>query len=160
MVATPGLLQPLPIPEGNFTDLSMDFIAGLPRSLNKKVTLIAVDRFTKFAHFIALAHPYTAPLAAKAYLDNVFKLHEMPNSIVSNRDPIFLSTFWQELFKIQGLALQMSSAHHPQTYGQNEVVNRCLETYLRCMCGDQPHDWCKWLALAEWWYNTNFHTAI
>jgi len=60
----------------------------------------------------------------------------------------------------QGVQLQLSTAYHPQTDGQTELVNRCLETFLRCMCCDTPHEWSKWLPLAEWWYNTNHHTSI
>ncbi|GKV02869.1 hypothetical protein SLEP1_g15252 [Rubroshorea leprosula] len=156
---TPGLLQPLPIPEAIWTQVNMDFITGLPKSYGKDVIFIVVDRLTKYAHFIALQHPYSALTVAQAYMDNVFKLHGLPQEIVSDRDPIFLSNFWQELFKLQGVELQCSSAYHPQTDGQTEVVNRCLENYLRCMTGDRPTEWSKWLPLAEWWYNTNFHTA-
>lgn len=157
--ASPGLLQPLPIPDSIWSDVSMDFIEGLPESAGKSVIMVVVDRLSKAAHFIALAHPYSAFSVAQAYLDNVFKLHGCPNSIVSDRDKVFTSAFWQEFFALQGVSLKMSSAYHPQSDGQTEVVNRCLETYLRCMCHAKPLLWSKWLALAEYWYNTNFHTA-
>lgn len=64
------------------------------------------------------------------------------------------------LLPFQGVALNKSTAYHPQSDGQTEIVNKCLETYLRCMCSEKPFSWSHWLSLAEWWYNTNFHTAI
>jgi len=132
--ASPGLLQPLPIPDRIWSDVSMDFIDGLPLSNGKTVIMVVVDRLSKAAHFIALAHPYSAMTVAQAYLDNVFKLHGCPSSIVSDRDAVFTSAFWREFFTLQGVELKMTMAYHPQRDGQTKVVNRCLETYLRCMC--------------------------
>lgn len=158
-VASPGLEQPLPIPTAIWTDISMDFIDGLPKSFGKSVIFVVVDRLSKAAHFMALSHPYTAASVAQAFLDTVYRLHGLPQSIVSDRDTIFLSDFWRELFTLQGVSLNYSSAYHPQSDGQTEVVNRCLESYLRCMTSERPHLWSKWLPLAEYWYNTTFHTA-
>lgn len=118
-----------------------------------------MDRLTKAAHFIPLSHPYTTTEVTQAFLDNIFKLHGMPTTIVSDRDPIFTSAFWKALFTLQRTGLCLSSAYHPQTDGQTEVINRCLEKYLRCLAGDRPKQWAKWLPLAEWWYNTTYHAS-
>jgi len=156
----PGLLQQLPVPDMAWTHISMDFIEGLPKSQGKDVILVVVDRFTKYAHFISISHPYTAQDIVTIFLDNVFKLHGLPKIIVTDRDPIFTSNVWQALFKALEVKLHLSSAYHPQTDGQTERVNQCLENYLRCMCFNSPRRWHYWLSLAEWWYNTSYHTSL
>ncbi|GJZ00414.1 retrotransposon-related protein [Tanacetum coccineum] len=108
--AYPGLLQPFPIP-----------------------------KLTKYAHFIPLTYPFSAVHVAQAFLDNVCKLHGMPESINSDRDKIFLSLFWKELFRLLKVKLQMSTAYHPQSDGQTELKNG---------------------KIAELWYNSNYHSAI
>lgn len=153
-------LQPLPIPVAPWVDISMDFIEGLPMSFGKKVIFVVVDRLTKYAHLIPLKHPYAALTVAKHFMDEVYRLHGLPEKIVSDRDATFFSDFWKSIFNSMGVDLLFSSAYHPQTDGQTEVVNRCLKTYLRCMTSDNPCSWSLWLSLAEWWYNTNHHTAI
>lgn len=158
-VAYPGLLQPLPIPLYVFADISLDFITGLPKSRGKEVIFVVVDRLTKYAHFMALSHPFSAATVAQAFIDNVYKLHGWPSTIVSDRDTIFLSAFWQEFTRLQGISVNMSTAYHPQSDGQTEVVNRCVEQYLRAMTLGRPTSWERWLSLAEFWYNTNFHSA-
>ena len=117
----------------------MDFIEGLPKSYGKDVIMVVVDRLTKYAHFMALKHPYSAVVVAQLFLDNVYKLHGMPASIISDQDSIFISNLKEELFKPQGVELKKSASYHPQSDGQMEVVNHCLETYLRCMTGENPH---------------------
>jgi len=90
-VKSPGLLQPLPVPSAPFIDINMDFIEGLPKSEGNEVIFVVVDRFSKYAHLMALAHPYSAITVAKVFMENVYKLHEMLATIVSDRDNIFLS---------------------------------------------------------------------
>ncbi|KAD3069344.1 hypothetical protein E3N88_37224 [Mikania micrantha] len=126
-----GLLQPLAIPEAIWEDLSMDFIGGLPLSKGCNVILAVVDRLSKYAHFMAVKHPYTAKGIAEVFVKEVIRHHGIPKTIIRDCDPLFISKFWQEIFCLQGTKLQMSSAYHPETDGQTEVVNRCLEAYLR-----------------------------
>lgn len=115
---------------------------------------------TKYGHFIALKHPYTAKDIADLFLKEVHRLHGLPKTIVIDRDPIFTSQFWQQLFKSMGTKLTMSTSYHPQTDGQTKRLHRCLETYLRSMVFANPKLWLRWLPMVEWWYNTNHHTAL
>lgn len=156
----PGLLQPLPIPERPWLHINMDFVGGLPISEHCDTILVVVDRLTKMGHFMAVAHPFSAKDIAQVFLDSILKLHGMPATIVSDRDKVFTSLFWKELFNLLGTTLHYSTAYHPQTDGQSERLIQCLEAYLRSMCADRPSSWILWLPLAEWWYNTNFHTGI
>ena len=94
------LLQPLPIPEKPWLDVSMDFDEGLPKSHLKFVVFVVVYRLSKYTHFMDLSHPYTAAKVANLYLHYVFKLHGMPSTIVSDRDPVFTSHFWKEFTKL------------------------------------------------------------
>ncbi|GMI77908.1 hypothetical protein HRI_001460100 [Hibiscus trionum] len=155
-----GLLQPLSIPESIWSSISMDFIEGLPTSRNKNSILVVVNRLSKYGHFVAISHPFTARDIAQTFLENVFKLHGLSKEIVCDRDKIFMRLFWKELMEKLGVTVNASTAYHPQSDGQTERVNQCVETYLRCMTGERPKEWASWLHLAEWWYNTTFHTAI
>lgn len=91
----------------------MDFIEGLPSSNGYTVILVVVDRLSKYGHFVPLKHPFSAASIAETFIKENFQLHGLPKSIVSNHDPIFISNFWQEFFKLQGSKLCLSSAYHP-----------------------------------------------
>lgn len=155
-VRSPGLLEPLPIPPHPWHTISTDFLEGLPNSNGFSCIMVVVDKLTRYAHFIPLAHPFTALQVATAYISNVYKLHGMPYAVVLDRDKIFTSTLWRELFHQAGTQLRMSSAYHLETDGITEHVNQCLEAYLRCFMHACPHKWVKWLHLAEFWYNTSY----
>jgi hypothetical protein len=156
-ISPAGLLQPLPIPERPWSSISMDFIDGLPLSQGHGIIWVVVDRLTKYAHFLPLKHPYSADKLAQLFMSQLFKLHGMPQTIISDRDSTFTSKFWSEIFRLQGVFLAFSTAYHPQSDGQSEAVNKYLENYLRCMVGDKPKEWVEWLPLAQYCYNTSFH---
>lgn len=92
-------------------------------------------------------------------MDQVYKLHGLPVSIVTDRDKVFTSSLWKYLFTSLGVTLNYTTAYHPQSDGQTERLNQSLETYLRCMTSGAPKHWFKWLALVEYWYNTNYHSS-
>lgn len=156
----PGLLQPLPIPEGAWQIVSLDFIEGLPRSEQFNCILVVVDKFSRYAHFIPLSHPFLALDAAVSYMKNIYKLHGMPKVLISDRDKIFTSKLWEFLFTKSGTALHLSTAYHPQSDGQTERVNQCLEMFLRCFTHAAPSKWITWLHLVEYWYNTSIPVSI
>jgi hypothetical protein len=89
-----GLLQPLDVPSTVWADIAMNFVEGFPRINGKSVILTVVDRFSKFTHFIPLGHPYTATWVVRAFFSNIVRPHDLPSSIVSDRDPVFTSKFW------------------------------------------------------------------
>lgn len=127
-----GLLQPLSVPENVWLDVSMNFIDGLTTFQGHNAILVMVDCLSKYGHFIAISHPYFAAQIVETFVKEIFRLHGMPKTIVSDRDPISLSQFWESFFKLQRTKLCRSSAYHPHSDGQTEVVNRYLEHYLRC----------------------------
>jgi transposase InsO family protein len=116
----------------------MDFVEGFLRVHGKSVVLTVVDRFSKYAHFITLGHPYTVTLVAHAFFAEIMRLHGLLSSVVSDYDATFTSTFWRELFLLSDIRLNMSMAFHPQSNRQSEAVNKVIMMYLRCLSGDRP----------------------
>jgi hypothetical protein len=138
----------------------MDFVEGFPRINGKAVISTVVNHFSKYAHFVSLGHPYTTTSVACAVFDEIVRLPGMPSSIVSDRDPVFTSKFWQELFHLTGVKLHLSSAFHPQSDGQSEATNKVITMYLRCLAGDRPRHWLQWLPWVEYCYNSSFHSSL
>ncbi|KAG2667812.1 hypothetical protein I3760_15G132600 [Carya illinoinensis] len=108
-----SLLQPLPILKKNWVDINMDFVEGLPPSKGYIVVIVVVDRLSKFSNLLPLHHPYIALNVARIFIENVLKLHRLSQTIVSDRDSVFTSRFWVELFRLCGIELLLSSAYHP-----------------------------------------------
>ncbi|CAL1360997.1 unnamed protein product [Linum trigynum] len=138
----------------------MDIIVRLPPSGGKTVLLVVVDRLMKYAHFMALSHPYTARTVSEQFVQGVIHHHGFPRSIFSDWDALFLGKLWKEVFALAQTELRMSSGYHPQLDGQTEVVNKHLEQYLRCFAHQQPRSWLAMLPWEELWYTTTYNRSI
>ncbi|KAG8490817.1 hypothetical protein CXB51_013992 [Gossypium anomalum] len=156
-----GLLQPIMIPEWKWDRVTMDFVSGLPLSASKKDGIwIVVDRLTKLAHFIPVRTDYSLDKLAELYVSQIVRLHGVPISIVSDRDPRFTSRFWKKLQEALGTKLHFSTAFHPQTDGQSERIIQILEDMLRCCILEFSDSWERYLSLIEFAYNNSFQSSI
>jgi hypothetical protein len=152
-----GLLLPLPVQQAVWIDIDLDFVEAMPRVGGKSVILMVVDRFSKYCQFIPLAHPYSAESVVQAFLADIVCLHGEPQSMVSDRDPVFTSAFSKELIDTK---LHMTTAFHPHLDGQTKTANIVVVMYLRCFKGDRPRQWLRWLRWAEYVYNMAYQTSL
>jgi len=149
-----GLLQPLPIPEWKFEDISMDFVHGLPTTQTGNDSIwVIVDRLTKVARFIPVRKDDGVQKLARLFVENVIRYHGVPKSIVSDRDGRFTSKEWRLVQSHLGTRLAFSTAFHPQTDGQTERTNRTLEDLLRLCMVDKKQPWERIIPLVEFSYN-------
>ena len=147
-----GLLQPLPIPQKRWQDITIDFVTGLPLSNGNNAIMTTVDRLTKERHYIpcfAGDEGTSAEATTDMLVREVFRLHGLPASIISDRDPQFVATVWKSFCKRLGIEAKLSTAYHPQTDGQSERSNQDLERHLRTYCSYLQDDWAKWLPITE-----------
>ena len=158
---TPGELQPLPVPKWKWESVSMDFVVGLPRSRRGNDSIwVIVDRLTKTARFIPAKVTWKAKQLADAYVKEVLRLHGIPMTIVSDRDPKFVARFWNELQRAFGTTLNYSTAFHPATDGQTERTIQTLEDMLRACALDFQCSWEDILPLIEFSYNNSYQSSI
>jgi transposase InsO family protein len=155
-----GTLRPLPIPEKPWRVISIDFVGPLPRTPDYyNYILVVVDKFSKQGHFIPTTTNVTAKETAELLLNNVVRLHGLPEAIISDRGHEFVAALFQEVWKAMGTELRMSTAYHPQSDGQTERLNRELEQQLRTHANRTGSNWKQWLSVVEMHYNSDVHES-
>jgi len=146
-------LMPNSIPEKPWMHILADFITKLPLAQGYDLILVVVDRLTKIVHFIPTTEKTSAEGLVRLFRDNVWKLHSLPKSIISDRGPQFAAGLMQELNEMLGIKSKLSTAFHPQTDRQTERINQELEQYLRMFIDHRQEQWPEWLGTAEFAYN-------
>jgi len=151
--------MPNAIPEKPWSHILADFITKLPLAQGYNAILVVCDHFSKIAHFIATTKKTSVEGLAKLFWDHIWKLHGLPESIISDRGVQFAVGMMKELNNLLGIQTKLSTAYHPQTDGQIERINQELEQYLRVFIDHRQEQWPDWLGTAEFAYNNKIHTA-
>lgn len=144
-----GELKPLPVPKKPWQDIAWDFVTGLPNSNGKNSILVVIDRLTKARHLIPCNEDTSARDLADLFVQNVWRLHGLPDTITSDRGSLFASEFWTQVCKRLGIQPRLSTAFHPETDGQTERSNAQFEAYLRAYVNYLQDDWAHYLPMAE-----------
>nr|GEV66124.1 putative reverse transcriptase domain-containing protein [Tanacetum cinerariifolium] len=156
-----GLIQQPEIPEWKWENITMDFIAKLSITRSEHDSIwVVVDRLTKSAHFLTVREDLKIERLARLYINEIVARHDVPFSIISDRDSYFTSRFWQSLQKALGTRLDLSTAYHPETDGQSERTIQTLEDMLRACAMDFGENWDTHLPLVEYSYNNNYHSSV
>jgi len=148
-----GFLQPLEIPSRPWSSIAMDFITDLPKSNGFSCIFVVVDRFSKMCHFAPFPNVPSAVDTASTFMNLIFRIHGLPDEILSDRGSQFTSKFWNAICSALNISINLSSPYHHQTNGLTERVNSVVEQYLRCFANYKGSDWSKYLYLAEFSYN-------
>jgi len=148
-----GKLIPNSIPEKPWIHILANFITKLPLAQGYDSILVVVDRLTKIVHFIPTTEKMSVEGLARLFRDNVWKLHSLPKSIISDWGPQFMAGLMKELNEMLGIKSKLSTVFHSQTNGQTERVNQELEQYLQMFIDHRQEQWLKWLETAEFAYN-------
>ena len=158
--AKAGKLLPLPVPDGIWDDISMDFVGPFPMtSRQHDFVLVVVDRLSKMAHFLPCKSSIKASEVARLFVDRVWCLHGLPKSIVTDRGTQFLNDFNGAILRIIGTKHAVTSAYHPESDGQTERVNRVLGEMLRHYTNLRYDDWDLQLPLVEFAHNNRPSSA-
>ncbi|SJK96774.1 uncharacterized protein ARMOST_00020 [Armillaria ostoyae] len=152
-------LHPNEIPTEPWTHISVDMVTGLPDSNGHNALLVVVDRFSKAIILVPCNIELSAEGWARILRDHVYARHGMPQVVISDRGPQFVSAFMKELYRMLDISQNASTAFHPQTDGQTERVNQEVKKYLRIFINYHQNDWADWLPLAEFVHNNRAHSA-
>ncbi|CAN6576605.1 unnamed protein product [Malus baccata var. baccata] len=154
-------MQPLPIPQWKWENITMDFVYKFPPTQNGFDGFwVVVDRLTKSSHFIPVREKYPLNKLAKLFITKIVKYHGVPVNIISDRYPRFTSKFWIAFQEALGTKLFYSTTYHPQTDGQSEMTIQTLEDVLRSSVLHFGDSWHDRLDLMEFSYNNSFHSSI
>jgi len=136
-----GKLRSNKVSERLWQHISVNFITKLPMSKGHDLILVVCDRFSKMSHFVATTEKTMAEGLARLFRNNVWKLHRLPESVISDRGPQFAAGLIKELNKMLGIETKLSTAYHPQIDGQTERINQELEQYLRMYVNHRQNNW-------------------
>ena len=159
MEAPAGKLKLSEVPERLWIHLMVDFITKLPLVAGKNAILVVCNRLFKITHFVATTEETSMEGLVRLFRDNVWKLHGLLESIISDRGPQFVAELTKKLNQMLEIKTKLSTAFYPQTDGQTEQMNQELKQYLQFFVDHRQKDWPEWLALAEFVINNKVHLA-
>ena len=157
---TPGLLQPLPVPEHPWQHITMDFKSMPTSKTGYDSIFVVIDRLSKQSISTPCHKTTTAEDMARIYLRTVYRYYGPSMSIVSDRGPQFISAFWVEFNRILGTKLKLSTAYHLQTDGQTEIMNQYIDQRLRPYVAYYQDDWDEYLPMIDYAQLTLPHSSI